>query len=118
MGDKGSCGAKFRAQAPLGGGQKSPGLIQGINHSPFLVPDLRDQFLIAFAQGWLLVCAYQASTLQEELGQWGTGGQKSGQKRERGKSGITQKELDEKANTQSSPVEYTEVPYPQMPADD
>lgn len=40
-------------------------------HSPFLVPDLRDQLLVTFAQGWLLVCSHQATTLQEELGEWG-----------------------------------------------
>lgn len=38
---------------------------------PFLVPDLRDQLLVTFAQGWLLVCSHQATTLQEELGEWG-----------------------------------------------
>lgn len=44
-----------------------------LGHSPFLVPDLRDQFLVTLAQGWLLVCAYQATTLQEELSERGAG---------------------------------------------
>lgn len=35
------------------------------------MPHLRDQLLVTFAQGGLLVCAHQATTLQEELGEWG-----------------------------------------------
>lgn len=44
-----------------------------LRHSPFLVPDLRDQLLVTFAQGWFLVRAHQATALQEELGEWGAG---------------------------------------------
>lgn len=51
-----------RPQAPARG--------QGRSHSPSPVPDLRHQLLVTFAQGRLLVCAHQASALQEELGQW------------------------------------------------
>ena len=38
-------------------------------HSPFPVPHLGHQLLVTPAQGWLLVRAYQAAALQEELGQ-------------------------------------------------
>lgn len=56
-----------------------------LRHSPFLVPDLRDQLLVTLAQGWLLVCAYQAATLQEELSEWGAGlGVESQDRREMG----------------------------------
>lgn len=56
-----------------------------LGHSPFLVPDLRDQLLVTLAQGWLLVCAYQATTLQEELSEWGAGlGVESQDRREMG----------------------------------
>lgn len=64
----------------------APARGRGLGHSPFPVPDLRDQLLITFAQGWLLVCADQASTLQEELGERGAegGGREPGQQRREG----------------------------------
>lgn len=54
------------------------------------MPDLRDQLLITSAQGRLLVCAHQASTLQEELGERGAGGggREPGQQRREGARGI------------------------------
>lgn len=62
----------------------TPARVRGC-HSPFPVPDLRDQLLVTLAQGWLLVCAHQAATLQEELGQRRAGGPgqwaRSGEKR-------------------------------------
>lgn len=58
-------------------------------HSPFPVPDLGHQLLVALAQRGLLVRAHQAAALQEELGQWraGTGGgQVRGERQGRGAS--------------------------------
>lgn len=61
-------------------------------HSPFPVPDLGHQLLVALAQRGLLVRAHQAAALQEELGQWraGTGGW-PGQGREAGERDIGEK---------------------------
>lgn len=66
---------------------------QGLSHSPSPVPDLRDQLLVTFAQGWLLVCAHQASTLQEELGQRRAKGKGKSRLRKGGARGIGEKEL-------------------------
>lgn len=39
---------------------------------PFLVPELRDEFLVALAQRRLLISSDQSTAVQEELGEWGT----------------------------------------------
>ena len=75
---------------------------RGLGHSPFPVPDLRDQLLITFAQGWLLVCA--------DLGMRGAGGggREPGQQRREGVHGIIYKSWLEKQNC---PVwRYTRAP--------
>lgn len=40
---------------------------------PFLVPELRDQFLVAFAQCRLFVSPHQSTAVQEELSERRTG---------------------------------------------
>lgn len=40
---------------------------------PFFMPELRDEFLIAFAQCRFLVCAHQPTAVQEKLSQRRTG---------------------------------------------
>jgi hypothetical protein len=40
---------------------------------PFLVPELRDEFLVAFAQCGLFVSPHQSTAVQEELSERRTG---------------------------------------------
>lgn len=87
----GKCPGGPRAQEALDGavtGREPPHthtqLSEPAPHSPFPVPDLGHQLLVALAQRGLLVGAHQAATLQEELGQWRAGagaGEKQGRSR-------------------------------------
>lgn len=45
---------------------------------PFLVPELGDEFLIAFAQRRLLISTHQPTAVQEKLSQRWAGGKKRG----------------------------------------
>lgn len=59
------------------------------------MPHLRDQLLVTFAQGGLLVCAHQATTLQEELGEWGAGlGVKARKEKKWKEHGVIEEELE------------------------
>lgn len=96
-------------------GPQAPAQSQGLSHSPSPVPDLRHQLLVTFAQGRLLVCAHQASALQEELGQW----------RARGRGEPAQKRRAawhwlERAGWRSKSRGgwHTVAPEPEMAADD